>query len=394
MTYCCSDGDAVFYDEAGKRTSKQMGLARKELGSETIYGYNPKTQTNKIQLVGLLGIGSFNGPEYGYSLELEASADLIECAGWWKDEELGLVMFRKFHWQTWSIVFFIIFREFVSKPIMKQNDIRRISEIPRGWLFGVAYKALVAGYHHVSLFEGWGLQVASPLHCRIWRKAIVIESIHARVFNSEHGSIVLPWVQNVLGDADGVFWCASVGWQIVKKTSVAPTLHQGIKDMPWSFHHCHSDWWDFLLFSKGMTRLLDISELEGVHQIMSNHSEMRSGCNRQVTQTQARNPQNMRQKVALLSDFWNRNPDQDFMWFHNWWASQSRRCSRAQDRSCGLCMCICCCCCCCCCCWFLESLLLLLLVLIESLLLSLLLLLLLVVLAKAISLPKKGYPIF
>ena len=91
-------------------------------------------QTNKkeIQLVGLLGIGSFNGPEYGYSLELEASADLIECAGWWKDEELGLVMFRKCHGQTWSIVFFIIFREFVSKPIMKQNDISRISEIPRG----------------------------------------------------------------------------------------------------------------------------------------------------------------------------------------------------------------------------------------------------------------------
>ena len=26
-----------------------------------------------------------------------------------------------------------------------------------------------------------------------------------------------------------------------------------------------------------------------------------------------------------------------------WWASQSRRCSRAQDRSCGLCMCICVC---------------------------------------------------
>ena len=28
-----------------------------------------------------------------------------------------------------------------------------------------------------------------------------------------------------------------------------------------------------------------------------------------------------------------------------WWASQSRRCSRAQDRNCGLCMCICCCYC-------------------------------------------------
>ena len=29
----CSDGDTVFYDEAGKRTDKQM----KELGSKTIY---------------------------------------------------------------------------------------------------------------------------------------------------------------------------------------------------------------------------------------------------------------------------------------------------------------------------------------------------------------------
>ena len=32
-------------------------------------------------------------------------------------------------------------------------------------------------------------QVASPLHCRIWRKAIVVESIRARACNSEHRSI-------------------------------------------------------------------------------------------------------------------------------------------------------------------------------------------------------------
>lgn len=64
-----------------------------------------------------------------------------------------------------------------------------------------------------------------------------------------------------------------------------------------------------------MTRLLDISELEGEYQIMSNHSEIRSGCNRQVTRTQARNPQKMGQKVALLSDFGTENPDNDFVWF-------------------------------------------------------------------------------
>ena len=94
MIYCCSDGDAVFYDEAGKRKGKQirMGLARKKLGSETIYMYNLKTQT---KFNWLDSHASFTGPElYDYSLEFEASADLIECAGRWKDEELGLVMFR------------------------------------------------------------------------------------------------------------------------------------------------------------------------------------------------------------------------------------------------------------------------------------------------------------
>eukprot|EP00434_Breviolum_minutum_P008761 symbB.v1.2.007722.t1/scaffold423.1/size207292/1 len=54
------------------------------------------------------------------------------------------------------------------------------------------------------------------------------------------------------------------------------------------------------IHARGMTRLLDISELEGVYQIMSNHSETRSDCNRQVTRTQARNPQKMGQKVGKV----------------------------------------------------------------------------------------------
>ena len=49
--------------------------------------------------------------------------------------------------------------------------------------------------------------------------------------------------------------------------------------------------------------------------------------------------------------------------YNYWWASQSRRCSRAQDRNCGLCMCICCCYC-----FYSFSLFLLLLLLSLSLL--------------------------
>lgn len=222
-------------------------------------------------------------------------------------------MFRWFHGQTWSL---LVIHFFFVSLFQCRSWSRMISEIHRNTQRLIVWCCLQSSCGRLSS------QVASPLHCRIWRKAIVVESIHARACNSEHRSIPQHCSAARAACTRTCLECfGAPAWdgklqkkQIEKDIRGTNVASNGIKAMPWSFH-CHSDRWDFLPSSKGMTRLLDISELEGEYQIISNHSEIRSGCNRQVTRTQARNPQKMGQKVALLSDFGTENPDNDFVWF-------------------------------------------------------------------------------
>ncbi len=154
------------------------------------------------------------------------------------------------------------------------------------------------------------------LHCIAGYGAkLSLSKVYMQGSSTQHGSIVLPWVQNVLGDA----------WSVLARQRGMANCKKDIGGTNFaSRHQRHAlELSPLSLRSMRFSPVFQGNDPAARHQwawrraSMSNHSEMRSGCNRQVTQTQARNPQNMRQKVALLSDFWNRNPDKDFMWFHN-----------------------------------------------------------------------------